>query len=205
MRRLWYVPILHTTSECFIGDEMSRLSRRLRRQFEREDRRIIQAWEALTRRLEDMIADGQMVSRRLLVFGDSLPHPLWRFPRWMHKERHKRRSPMHDTVRWLRRSGARVRGTESVRLLGLYGRYAIACLRQPDAYQDTRLDRSLLAARDRWIALRIAAALPHGHDAILFMGAKHRVDSLLRALAPDIRIRYLRTILPRGYRRSRRP
>jgi hypothetical protein len=44
---------------------------------------------------------------------------------------------------------------------------------------------AILAARDRFIAQRIAATLPDGQTGLLFLGAAHRLDAL-RAAGLDV-------------------
>lgn len=197
MRTLWYVPIMHTTDETFIGSEMARTSKTLRLTLAREDRRIMLSWERLQRQMDGLIRSGTIRPRKLLVFRDSLPHPLSRYPEILRKSRNKGRAPTFRLMMRLQTFGARICGTEDPGLIVAYGQYAMARLGDPSLRRDARLQDDMIALRDLWTANHIARILRHGSDAILFMGAAHHVDRYLRILAPDITIRYLRAIVPR--------
>lgn len=195
MRKLWYVPLAHTSAESFATREAAQSSCRIRRAVERSDSRLDRAWKSFAKRLDALIVRGEIRPERLLVFCDGMPHPLEAFPVYLDPDRFRGKSPTHEMLMFLRRRGARLCGTENPAFLAAYGWYQIVRSDIPK-FRNPQLQADLIAVRDLWIAQHIAKTLPQGRDAILFIGALHRVDRYLRFLAPDIRIRYIRTIYP---------
>lgn len=196
MRTLWYVPVLHTSDESFIAKEAAALSEELRLAVERNDRRLVRAWKRLSAQLDAHIGSGRIRPEGLLVFCDSLPHPLSKFPELLRPNRFEGRSPTWNLIWRLKEMGAVVCGTENPAILIVYSEYKVSSGPEASLQKETQTEKDLLALRDLWIANHIDKTLPEGSAAIIFMGAVHRVDQHLRELAPDIRIKYLRTIAP---------
>ncbi len=91
-------------------------------------------------------------------------------------------SPNYELLRWLVAQGATLVGTESPDLLKEEFAHVQAVLTATSAAARGRARRAyarraanLLAARDGYIAGRIAATLPAGGIGLLFLGRAHRV------------------------------
>lgn len=93
----------------------------------------------------------------------------------------------YEILRWLKRKGATIFGTEDSGLL-IQERQALeAIVNYPDEENKTaarieyiKKSSWLLEERDGYIAQRIRETLPEGKIGLLFIGAAHDVGSLLR-------------------------
>lgn len=116
----------------------------------------------------------------------------------------------YEILRWLKRKGAAVFGTEDAGLLMEEYQALQAIANCPDGEAKTAarleyLKKSswLLEERDKSIAQRIRETLPGGKTGILFIGAAHDVGSLLskefRVSTPEVISRALPEVLRAFY------
>lgn len=191
MRRLIYVPIVHTAAD--MGSQAEALEREhVRRhgrgEWARTRRLIDEVWDGLRTRLLALDLDY----RRVRIYQDGLPVC----------------GRELDIVREVARGGSRnyaltlelldrgtvVEGTESPGLLREeYERIRSAIPAGQAREEHAREGERILRQRDEFIGRRIDETLKEGEVGILFIGLMHRVD---RFLAPDIEVQYLIHRLP---------
>jgi hypothetical protein len=182
MRRLIHIPILHTVAD------LGSLAKPVQEHYakfcggsdweQREE--VVQAlWNDIQTNLDAQRLDSQ----KLRIYQDGLP--VCGFEERIVRELAKAGSRNHQLLLRLLDAGAALMGTEEPQLLmeeyelqkqRLARRSGPSSPRQ-QREQEKRLDR-VLAARDRFIADRIAATLEEGEVGLLFLGALHRLDGL---------------------------
>jgi len=174
MRRVMYVPVLHTAHEI----------RGVHKRGERLNHHFRRSWQRIRTEILRDVLRSKIDLRNVLIFCDSVPYPL----SWSYRQRILRSRnftvPMYRLVQFLWRRGARLCGTEDPVLSKFELLYEEYCLLK--GRRDYTLERDLLDARDHFIARNIAATLRHDQMAIILMGMAHQVDRKLRRIAPDI-------------------
>ncbi|MBI4498946.1 MAG: hypothetical protein HY689_13725 [Chloroflexi bacterium] len=180
-RTLIVIPIIHSQ------EDMGSLGRRLPFDPARH-RRADERWAAIQRWVRALGLDWTAVR----VYQDGLPDTDQAIVRKILAEV---QSPNYDLLRWLVAQGAELVGTESPALMKEEYDHLQAVLTAKDAVAQARARRryaeragALLAARDAYLARRIAATLPPGGLGLLFIGQAHQ---LAPQLPPDIDIRKL--------------
>jgi hypothetical protein len=194
MRRLKYVPIIHTGVEMgsMYGTLKAEYIRKFGTQKWEEHNRIIEDfWQGIRKKIFDLKLDYQETR----LYQDGLPVCGKEIA--IVQELVKIGSHNHQILMELIRLGAKLEGTEDTNLLleeYAYLKDTSAHLDDPQAkkkYQ--RLARSLLQKRDSFIRQRIDKTLQEGESGLLFIGISHRVNE---KLPKDIEIEYVIYRLP---------
>jgi hypothetical protein len=194
MRRLKYVPIIHTGVEMgsMHGTLKAEYIRKFGTQKWEEHNRIIEDfWQGIRKKIFDLKLDYQETR----LYQDGLPVCGKEIA--IVQELVKIGSHNHQILMELIRLGAKLEGTEDTNLLleeYAYLKDTSAHLDDPQAkkkYQ--RLARSLLQKRDSFIRQRIDKTLQEGESGLLFIGISHRVNE---KLPKDIEIEYVIYRLP---------
>ena len=194
MRRLKYVPIIHT------GVEMGSMLGTLKAEYIR--RFGIQKWEEHNRIIEDF---WQGIRKK--IFDLNLNYPCTRLyqdglpvcGREMDlvQELVKMGSPNHRILMDLIHLGAKLEGTEDPKLLVEEYHFLKNATANPQDQNMGRryqqLAKKILQNRDSFIGRRIDETLKKGETGLLFMGITHRVD---KTLPRDIEIDYVIYRLP---------
>lgn len=206
MRRLIYIPILHTTSD------MGTLAPSMReayvekfgeKKWKEHVRVIDEMWKGIRQKIRQMnLPYGRPDSGKVKVYQDGLP--LCGMEKRIVADLAKKGSPNHKLIQWILHRGATLVGTEDPKLL-LEEYHAIRGITQAKTHQEhERLvcefegqSAELLQKRDKKISDQIDSTLKKGETGVLFIGLLHRVDELL---PKDIRVSYLIHRLP--FRRS---
>ncbi len=177
MRTLWYVPVLHTVHETIAVDEDTSI-RSLPADMREDHADIMRTWWLVRRALERRIASGEIDPRRLHIFCDG--HPVRSGPM---RKAHIARSPTYRAILWLQSLGARLHGTESRSFLLMHGLKMMRHL-VPKKLLAQLKGVDIIKARDVFVTDRMVRIVPASHDALLFMGVRHRVPTYVRTLAP---------------------
>ena len=216
MRRLIYVPIVHTTAD--MGSQAEALEhehvrRHGRGEWARTRRLIDEVWEGLRTRLLALDLDY----RTMRIYQDGLPVCGRELD--IVREVAQGGSRNYALILELLERGAMVEGTESPDLLREeYKRIQSALPKEPvlrgrmqtgesDAMAESRKagppdqareesareSERILRQRDEFIGRRIDETLKEGEVGILFIGLMHRVD---RFLPGDVEVQYLIHRLP---------
>ena len=195
MKRVIVIPIIHTAAD--LGSLAESVRAHYVQRFgpavwDERQRAIRELWHDIRRAVDALKLDYHGVR----IYQDGLPvcgqeEPILR-------ELAEAGSLNHQLVRELMGRGAMLLGTEDPQLLireyQLQRRRLGAAAHDPvppashqqDAHPASDDDAAgILAARDRFIAQRIAATLPDGQTGLLFLGAAHRLDAL-RAAGLDV-------------------
>jgi hypothetical protein len=197
MRRLVYVPIVHTMVD--MGSQAQTLKEESIRQLGAEQwqksRRVIEEiWKGIREKLLTL----QLPWERLRIYQDGLP--LSGKELEIAQEVAAQGSQNYQIVIELVRKGARLMGTESPELLT---REYAHVKRIAEARNDAERGEArrgyaaesaeILKERDAFIARRIAETLEEGEVGLLFLGMMHEVD---RLLPEEIRVEFLFDRLP---------
>lgn len=183
MRRLIYVPIIHTMVD--MGSRADALRQEYIRRFgverwERSRQVIEEVWEGIRVKLLALTLPWE----RVRIYQDGLPVSGRELE--IARDVAAQGSKNYQIVMELVRRGAKLMGTESPELLI---REYTHIQRIADAKTDAEredAERSyatesaeILKARDTFIARRIAETLEEGEVGLLFLGMQHEVDRLL--------------------------
>jgi len=183
MRRLIYVPIIHTMVD--MGSRAEALRQEYIRGFGAErwalSRRVIEElWEGIGAKLLDLALPWE----RVRIYQDSLPVSGKELE--IAREVAAQGSKNYQIVMELVRRGARLMGTESPELLiREYAHIKRIADAETDAEREEAMRRyaaespEILKERDAFIARRIADTLEDGEVGLLFLGMMHEVDRLL--------------------------
>lgn len=197
MRRLIYVPIVHTLAD--MGSESEALKQEHLRRFgiegwERSRRVVDDVWEGIRAKL--LIRN--LPWERVKIYQDGLPVSGKELD--IAREVAAQGSKNYQIVLDLVDKGARLMGTESPELL--MQEYAHV-KRVAEAQTDAELEEAkrsyaaesaeILKSRDAFIVQRIAETLEEGEVALLFLGMLHEVD---RLLPEGIQVEFLIDRLP---------
>ena len=197
MRRLIYVPIIHTMVD--MGSRAEGLRQESIRRFGAErwamSRRIIEeVWEGIRAKLLAL----ELPWERVRIYQDGLPVSGKELE--IAREVAAQGSKNYQIVMELVRRGARLMGTEDPSLLR--EEYALVSAvadakdevsREQARATYTREGSRILKERDAFTARRIAETLEEGEVGLLFLGMMHEVDRLLRE---GIQVEFLIDRLP---------
>ena len=179
MRRLYYVPMVHTPFEA-------ELTPAERAAFSPDfTRNIRQCWKGVGKQLDQALARHNVLPRDLLIFCDAVPHPISDTMRNRLLALAGPHMPIATFIRSLWRKGAQICGTEDQFLIELY----VLCQALYELSGKGR--QGIIDAvryRDEFIARHISRTLKEGQSAVLFIGSAHHTDRMIARIAPDIRI-----------------
>ena len=187
MRTLYYVPTVHTCYESQESAELPGLETQEGLSQVHEAVHIGVCWNRARAALDKALKGTR---RPLMMFADGLPYPKGKLARPAVVS--ALATPTTWTFRYYSAKGAQLNGTENPRMLRKHNRY-LREVHNNKRCADRRFERELIRERDRAIARRIAATLRNGQTGVLFMGGCHRVWRYLKRIAPDIRIRFVRS------------
>lgn len=197
-RRLFYIPVIHAGAELGAAEGVAQL-RRVGSDAAHKQAEIARLWEDVGRWIESFrdLANVCIYQDGLPVCGQELQ---------IVKDLAHRGSRNHRLLVGMLDRGAKLVGSEDPDLLLAEYRHIRNAIDQAsDAEPAVSNDSSpasdpaeLLAARDRFIADRIAATLGEGQCGVLFIGLLHRVFAYLD---PDIVVEFP-LIDPRGVHRE---
>lgn len=197
MRRLIYVPIIHTMVD--MGSRADALRQEYIRRFgverwERSRQVIEEVWEGIREKLLALTLPWA----RVRIYQDGLPVSGRELE--IARDVAAQGSKNYQIVMELVRRGAKLMGTESPELLS---REYTHIKRIADAKTDAEREEArrryaaesaeILKERDTFIARRIAETLEEGEVGLLFLGMQHEVDRLLRE---GIQVEFLIDRLP---------
>jgi hypothetical protein len=197
MRRLIYVPIIHTMVD--MGSRADALRQEYIRRFgverwERSRHVIEEVWEGIREKLLALTLPWE----RVRIYQDGLPVSGRELE--IARDVAAQGSKNYQIVMELVRRGAKLMGTESPELLI---REYTHIKRIADAKTDAEREEArrryaaesaeILKERDTFIARRIAETLEEGEVGLLFLGMQHEVDRLLRE---GIQVEFLIDRLP---------
>jgi len=194
MRRLKYIPIIHTGVEMgsMYGILKAEYIKRYgKKKWEEHNKIIEDFWQGIRNKVFDLNLDypnTRLYQDGLPVCGKEMA---------IIEELVKMGSRNYQILMELIQLGAKLEGTEDPKLLleeYAYLKNASADLDKPEVkrrYQ--RLAKSILQKRDSYIAQRIDKTLREGETGLLFIGIAHRVNE---KLSEDIETDYLIYRLP---------
>lgn len=192
MRRLIYIPIIHTEVDMgSVSEEMRKefLARYGKSKWLEHLKLIDHLWETIVKRLVAMPLDYG----RTRLYQDGLP--VCGKETDIVRDLCAMGSKNHLLLMQLMEKGATLMGTEDPNLLIQEHRNIKEILSEVgkkggkgrlDAYRS--ISNGLLTKRDQFIAARISDTLMEGETGILFIGAMHKVE---KSLPKDIKIVYL--------------
>ncbi len=176
MRRLIFIPIVHTSVD--LGTLSESVKDYYLKAFgpaiwNQREHFVAKLWNNIQKNVNKLDLDYKKVR----IYQDGLP--LCGFEWEIAEELARAGSSNHQLILDLLGKGATLMGTEDPQLL--IREYQI----QQNAKEEVHSRRenledaaSLLEARDRFIAKRIAETLQDGETGLLFLGAAHRLDAL---------------------------
>ncbi|MBI1920363.1 MAG: hypothetical protein HYS23_04690 [Geobacter sp.] len=192
MRRIIYIPIVHTEADMgSVSEEMKKeyLARYGKIRWLEHLRLIDRLWENISKRLLAM----PLEPGKTRLYQDGLP--VCGKEEDIVRELAGMGSKNHLLLKELMEKGATLMGTESPDLLIQEHRNIKEMVSEQgksggkgrlNAFRS--ISNGLLAKRDQFIAARISETLLEGETGVLFIGAMHKVD---KSLPRDIRIVYL--------------
>ena len=178
MKRVIVVPVIHNLAD--LGSLAESVRAHYLEHFgpavwKQRERAIEKLWDATGRAIDALRLDCSKVR----IYQDGLP--VCGKEEQIVKELAGAGSLNHQLVLDLLRKGAVLVGTEDPQLLireyQLHRRQTAAAGDKATAPRPGEA-ADLLAARDRFIAQRIAATLQNGETGLLFLGAAHRLDAV---------------------------
>lgn len=186
MRRVIVIPVIHNAAD------LGSLAESVRRHYlerlgpavwNQREQAVARLWDNIRRSIDALDLDYS----RVRIYQDGLP--VCGKEMQIVEELARAGSLNHELVVKLARRGAIVVGTEDPQLLIREYQLQRAEMGLPAGSKApgpaTNEAAELLAARDRFIAERIAASLQDGETGLLFLGAAHRVDAL-RSMDVDV-------------------
>jgi hypothetical protein len=180
MRRLILVPVVHTLAD--LGSAAESVRARYEKQFgpagwQQRESAVGRLWSSIRKKVEDLRLDYRTVR----IYQDGLP--VCGQELQIVRELAGAGSLNHQLVLDLMQRGAILMGTEDPQLLIREYHMHRGHLAGADPGGEPTSFRpneaaSLLEARDRYIAQRIAGTLQEGETGLVFLGALHRLDAL---------------------------
>ena len=178
-RRLFYIPVIHAGAELGVAESAAQL-RNVGNDTAHKQAEIARLWNDVRRWIESLSDLANMC-----IYQDGLPvcgHELQ-----IVKDLANQGSPNHRLLLGMLDRGAQLVGSEDPDLLLTEYRHIRNAIDQasdggPAVFNDSSPatdPAELLAARDRFIADRIAATLGEGQRGVLFIGLLHRVFAYL--------------------------
>lgn len=165
MRRLIWVPILHTAADLGSAAAMT-AERHGQDQWRKLQQRLDRGWDTVERKIRALALD----LRRTRIYQDGLPvtgGPVLQVV----TDLAQRGSRNHQLILTLVAAGAALEPTEDLELL----RAELQLLQDAKGPASPARSRQILADRDRYIAQRVSATLLEGETGLLFLGALHNV------------------------------
>lgn len=192
MRKLIYVPIIHTE------DDMGSLADFVKKEYKKKYSR--QKWQEHTKAIKEMwgkicekVMKFELEWPKVRIYQDGLP--VSGKEEFIVKTLSERGSINHKLIMELAQKGATIEGTEDPELLKAEYANILKIAQSKSLKERDRLieqynleARELLLKRDQFIAYRINHTLKNGETGILFLGLMHQVD---RLIPRDISIKYL--------------
>lgn len=171
-RLLIKIPILHTK------EDMGSLGHRLVASDEYHTQ-AYDYWQKIATKIKNLPYDFGKVK----VYQDGLPDTK---PDLVEKIVGKVQSPNYELLRWLKSQGAFVVGTEDPNLIKEEYEFLKAIFEAKDEKEKLEARKryqeranTLLSLRDEYIARKIDKTLKEGELGILFLGAAHKIESVL--------------------------
>ncbi|MDD5496937.1 MAG: hypothetical protein PHP36_00690 [Atribacterota bacterium] len=186
MRRLIYIPIIHTELE------MGSVATHLREEYvlkfgEEKWEEHLKLVNELWQWIKDKIEGLQLTYEQVRIYQDGLP--LCGKELEIVQKLAERGSTNYKIILELINKGAKLEGTESKDLLlEEYNYIKDIATSSVKKKEQKKGSKQLLIRRDNYIAQRINKTLREGETGILFIGSEHQVD---KYLPPDIKISYL--------------
>ncbi|MBI2336709.1 MAG: hypothetical protein HYU97_08115 [Deltaproteobacteria bacterium] len=170
MRRLFYVPILHTEREVSLIQSGEGHGEKVRS--------IQEMWAGLQKKLLDLALPWEKVR----IYQDALP--VCGREEEIVRQLALKGSMNHRLLLGFMKRGARLEGTEDPGLLlKEYDLLSQAFSGSSDASHATPYraqSDALLAERDQFIVRRVQETLQDGETVLLFMGVRHKIEPLLK-------------------------
>jgi hypothetical protein len=186
VKRVIVIPIIHNAADLGSLAESVRahyVERFGPAVWQQRQQAVRDLWQGIRRAIDALRLDY----RRVRIYQDGLPVCGKEEP--ILQELAEAGSLNHQLVRELMGRGAVLVGTEDPQLLireyQLQRRRLGAAANQQTPSPSSDEAAGILAARDRFIAQRIAATLEDGETGLLFLGAAHPLDAL-RAAGLDV-------------------
>ncbi len=186
MKRVIVIPIIHNAAD--LGSLAESVRAHYLKCFgpagwDQRQRAVRDLWQGTGRAIDALHLDY----RRVRIYQDGLPVCGKEEP--ILQELAEAGSLNHQLVRELMGRGAVLVGTEDPQLLireyqlqrrrlGAANEQTPSSLQGQDARATSGEAAEILAARDRFMAQRIAATLPDGQTGLFVLGAAHRLDAL---------------------------
>lgn len=186
MRRLIYIPIIHTELE------MGSVATHLREEYvlkfgEEKWEEHLKLVNELWQWIKDKIEGLQLTYEQVRIYQDGLP--LCGKELEIVQKLAERGSTNYKIILELINKGAKLEGTESKDLLlEEYNYIKDIATSSVKKKEQKKGSKQLLIRRDNYMAQRINKTLREGETGILFIGSEHQVD---KYLPPDIKISYL--------------
>ena len=183
VKRLIFIPVIHNLADLGSLAEAVRANYLVRlgaAVWQQRERAVEKLWHDIRRAIDALPLEW----RRVRIYQDGLP--LCGKEAQIVAELAGAGSRNHQIVLELTAKGAVLMGTEDPQLL--IREYQLQRRRLEAATGDGKVvspspaeEAEVLAARDLFIAERIAATLPEGETGLLFLGAAHRLDAIRSA------------------------
>jgi len=187
MRRVILIPVIHNLAD--LGSLAESVRKHYLERFgpavwAQRQRAVARLWDGIRQSIDALDLDH----RKLRVYQDGLP--VCGMEMQIVEELAGAGSLNHQLVVKLAGKGAIVVGTEDPQLLIREYQLQRAQIALPAGSKGPsplpREAAELLAARDRFIAERIASTLPENETGLLFLGVAHRIDGELRAAGIEV-------------------
>lgn len=191
-KSLIIVPIIHTRAD--FGSLESRVP--VDQEYENM---AVQYWQLVSEYAETLSVDFST----LRVYQDGLPNTLDEI---VAKIIDETQTPNYNLLRYLRKNGAKIIGTENPALL-LQEYTSLQAIFQAENEEQkhvaqlsyARISAYILEERDEYIAQSVRNTLPEGGTGLLFMGLAHRVNGLLEQEMNVTEPEGLISLLPEGF------
>lgn len=189
MRKLYYVPIVHSPEEFgSLAKSFLEIKKRMHgSQAEKIYReRINRFWKEIRSRLKREGLDTQEKCQCLHIYVDGLPKTDENliFQKVV-QDLISQKLPQYLIIQELLEKGATIHGTESIKLL--LEEHSMWTNTVKGISPDLKRKAVLLQERDQFIAKRINETLPKNEIGILFIGAAHKVYNELKRFS-DIKM-----------------
>lgn len=197
MRKLIYIPVLHTQAD--MGSMAEPLKKEMISRFgeakwREQESAVDSLWQGISRKIKGLRLDYF----RVRIYQDGLPvcGKEWEIVRDVAGLGSKN----HQLILELIEKGAKIEGTEDPELLIQEYQFIKELTKIADPGEKKRAIKkyqkgrdALLKKRDQFIAQRIDKTLQDGDKGLLFIGLRHEIDKFL---PKDIRVSYLIYRLP---------
>lgn len=188
MRKLYYVPIVHSPEELgSLAKSLLEIEKKVHGpQAEKIYReRINRFWKEIRSRLKREGLNTQEKCQCLYIYADGLPKTEDLLFQKVVQDLISQKLPQYLIIQELLEKGATIHGTESIKLL--LEEHNMWTNTVKGISPDSKRKAELLQERDEFIAKRINETLPKNEIGILFIGAAHKVYNELKRFS-DIKI-----------------